>query len=434
MNDISQQVRALRIDRSRNTPAVTTRRATGWGRRVAIGLGVITAGVVVVAATWLVNEAQVQIAAPSVRIAVVKAASLAESVAEVTASGYVAAERAARVLPKQTGRVSVVFVKQGQVVRAGDKLLELESRESRAALAVTNAKALAAAARAEQARADIVAAQLATEASQLQATRERQLAAAGLSGQAAADDLDAVVRSLGAKTAAAHEAAKVADADAKAARAEVLAVEENIEESTLVAPIDGTIVNKPPEVGDVIGPSTAALGADVRAIEVASLDSLLIEVDVPEQRIALVKQGQSVEIVMDCCSAERLSGRVREVTPFLDRAKATVTVKVAFEQRPPLLLPNMAGRVYFLAQQEPPGRAAVSGGVVVPMSALVASGGKDYVYVLESDSRAKLHEVLVHHRGNGEAVLSPGLAPGAEIVDSPTKDLVDGQVVKRTEN
>lgn len=433
MNDISQQVRALRIDRSRSTPAIKTRRATGWGRPLAIGLGVTLAGVVVVAGASLLNGAHIQLAAPSVRVAVAKPASLAESAAEVTASGYVTAERAARVLPKQTGRVAVVFVKQGQAVKAGDKLLELESRESRAALGVTKARVFAAAARADQARADIVAAQLASEASQLQATRERQLASSGLSSQGAADDLEALVRSLGAKVVASREAAKVADATTKAARAEVLAAEQGVEESTLVAPIDGTILNRPPEVGDVIGPSTAALGADVGAVEVANLDSLLIEVDVPEQRIAQVKPGQPVEIVLDCCSAERLSGKVLEVTPLLDRAKATVSVKVAFEERPSLLLPNMAGRVYFVAKQDETG-AATSAGVVVPLSAIVANAGRNYVYVLEPDSRARLREVFLHHSGDGQAVLKGGVTPGAEIVDSPSKELRDGQVVKRTEN
>lgn len=433
MNDISQQIRALRIDRSRNAPAVRAKASARWGRRLAIGLGVVLAGASMVTVGTLLTKAQVQITAPSVRVTIAREASSTASVSEVTASGYVTAERAARVLPKQTGRVAVVLVKQGQVVRAGDKLLQLESAEARTALGVTRAKVFAATARARQARADIVAAQLASDASQLQATRERQLALSGLSSQGAADDLDALVRSLGAKITAAHEAAKVADAEAKAASAEVLVAEQRVDECTLIAPIDGTIVNRPPEVGDVIGPSTVALGADVRAIELASLDRLLIEVDVPEQRIAQIKSEQPVEIALDCCPAERLPGRVTELTPFLDRAKATVTVKVAFEQRPSLLLPNMAGRVYFLGKQDE-SKGAAAGGIVVPMTAIVKDGGRSYVYRLGQDSIARLQEVALHHTDGGEAVLKPGMAPGTEVVDSPSKDLRDGQVVKRTEN
>lgn len=432
MNDISEQVRALRIDRSRRPPNMQPEAGKTWGRRLVIVLGVALAAATVVMVGKLLTRAQEQITAPSVRIAIARLASATASAVEVTASGYIAAERAARVLPKQTGRVAVVFVKQGQVVSVGDKLVKLESTESQAELAVRRVRAFAAAARAEQARTDVVAAQLACDASQLQATRERQLALSGLSGQAAAEDLEAQVRSLNAKVLSARSAAKVADAETQTARAEVLAAEQSVEESVLVAPIDGTIVNRPPEVGDIIGPSTATLGADVRAIEIASLDSLLIEVDVPEQRIAQVTPEQAVEVLLDCCPTERFPGRVREVTPFLDRAKATVTVKVAFDQRPALLLPNMAGRVYFLAKREDSAVAQVSG-VVVPLSALVTDAGRKYVYVLE-DSQVRLREVSMHHTDGTEAVLRGGIASGAQVVDSPSKELRDGQTVTRAEN
>src|SRR5690606_10913834 len=127
-----------------------------------------------------------------------------------------------------------------------------------------------------------------------------------------------------------REQVNAANAEVKAAQALVAALRVNLDSYVVKAPISGTVVNKPPEVGEFVGPQPAGVAVDMGGVEIADFSSLMVETDVPEQRLSLVKIGGPAEIVLDAYPDRRYRGKAVEITPKVNRANATVTVKVAF--------------------------------------------------------------------------------------------------------
>jgi RND family efflux transporter MFP subunit len=229
--------------------------------------------------------------------------------------------------------------------------------------------------------------------------------------------------------AALSEAVKAADADANASGALISAMNVTLDSFTLTAPIGGTIVNKPPEVGEFVGPQPAGIAADMGGVEIADFDSMMVETDVPEQRLGQVKLGGPAEIVLDAYPNKRYRGKAVEVIPKVNRSKATVPVKVAFVDDREGVLPEMAARVSFLSEELDPEALKAPPKVIVPGSALATVGGNKVVYVLQ-DGQARMRSVRLGPAFGSGFELLEGPSPGTKLIKDPPPDLADGQRVK----
>jgi RND family efflux transporter MFP subunit len=239
----------------------------------------------------------------------------------VSCSGWVEDEEHARIAAAVMARVAVVHVREGDVVAAGAPLIELDGAEVGAMRAAALARAGAASARANVARSSKDEAELSTE-------RERRLVALGATPRATVDDGDARLRVLGASIGAAN-------ADAAAAQAEVAVLDARLALHRLVAPFAGTVVTRPPAVGDV-----ALVG--VPLFELAG--ALVVVADVPEARLASIALGAPAEVRLDAIP-EPLAATVVGFAPRVEKAKATATVKLRLARADVPLRVGMAARV-----------------------------------------------------------------------------------------
>jgi RND family efflux transporter MFP subunit len=160
---------------------------------------------------------------------------------------------------------------------------------------------------------------------------------------------------------------------------------------------------------------------------IVDMQSLEIEVDVNESYIARVTPGQPVEATLDAYPDWRIPSRVITTIPTADRQKATVRVRLAFEQLDPRILPDMGVKVAFLNDEE---RAAVQpkAALVVPRRALRKDGDRDVVFVVQGD-KAERRAVGVGPAPGDEAVITSGLSAGEKVVVEAPADLVDGAKV-----
>jgi RND family efflux transporter MFP subunit len=339
--------------------------------------------------------------------------SPAQAAIELTATGYVEPQVVTRVGAKLPGKVAVVHVREGQKVKAGDVLLELEHADREAAIDSARARSAAAQARVATARASLAE-------TQIQAKRQRQLAQSGVAPSANADDLEARAVSL-------EQAAKAAEAEVKAAEAEVAAQRVNLQYMKLVAPIDGTVTSKPPEVGELLGADIPGLGD--QSIQIADFSTLMVECDIPEGRLHMVKVGAPAEITLDAFPGKRYRGQSVEVSPRVNRSKATVGVKVKFVDDAEGVLPDMSARVSFLTEALDEKSLAQKPKTVVPASALADRGGAKVVFVVDGDSVRMRTVTLGEKTGNGYELID-GPAPGARVVADPPATLADGHKVK----
>lgn len=341
--------------------------------------------------------------------------SPAQASVELTSTGYVVAQVSSAVAAKVAGKVKVQAVKQGAKVKAGDLLLEIDTADQKAGIASADSQAAAARARVATAKANLLDIEQ-------QLRRAQSLSDAGIGPKSAAEDLKARRESLKAQVAAAE-----ADARAQAALAAQLRV--NLGSYTIVAPISGTVVNKPPQVGEFIGPQPAGIAIDMGGVTIADFGSLMVETDVPEQRLSQVKMGGPAEIVMDAFPTKRYRGKAVEVTPKVNRVKATVTVKVAFVDENDGVLPDMAARVSFLSGELDKEAMKTPPKTVVPGSAVVEVQGGKAVYRIEGGVVRLTTVTLGPAVGSGFEVVS-GVTSGTRVVNNPPQGLADGQRIK----
>jgi RND family efflux transporter MFP subunit len=406
-DELSSDLASLRIDRT------AARRPGGrWGTLL---VAVLLLGGGAAAYVLGMPYLQAKVFKTEVEFTEIALVSPAQASVELTSTGYVVAQSVSKVAAKVPGKVVKSNFREGGHVNAGDVLFELDPADLKANMATAASQTAAAQARAQTARAQL------TEA-RVQLTRAQALAKDGIGPKSAADDLEARVSSLEAMV-------KAADAEAKAANAVVGALGVTLQSYRLVAPISGTVVNKPPEVGEMVAPQPAGIAVDMGGVEIADFSTLEVETDVPEQRLSQVKIGGPCEIVLDAYPTKRFRGRAHEITPRVNRTKATVTVKVAFVDDREGVLPDMAARVSFLANELDKAELKTPPKLIVPGEAVATLGGAKVVYIVDEDRvHATPVELGAPFGGGFELLHGPGA--GTKLVKHPPKDLADGQRIK----
>jgi RND family efflux transporter MFP subunit len=419
-DELSKNLASLRIDRSSDRAKPASRGWISW----LIALGGVGAAYFVV---WPKLEATIFKAA--VEVTEISMVSPAQAQVELTASGYVQAEVESKIAPKVPGRVLKVHVVQGQKVELGQVVLELDPADDQANIAAAQSRVRAAQAQAQSAEARVLTAEAEYREVEQRASRERKLATQGVSASALAEDLEARAQAAAEALKAARAAAKATFADAAALAAQTRVLETGLKNLTLTAPISGVVVSRPPQLGEFVGPQPAGVQVDMGGVRIADFSTLVVETDIPEARLSQVRPGGPAEIVLDAFPTERRRGRVKEITPQVDRAKATVLVKVSFVDPTQNVLPDMAARVSFLAQELDEKALAIPPKKVVPKVALRESGGGQVVFVLDGD-RVKMTPVQLGPAfGNGYELVS-GPSAGTKLIANPSPALSDGQKVK----
>jgi HlyD family secretion protein len=362
-------------------------------------------------AAWMLGYPAVEARLFKVEVAVTEIATVspAQASVTVTSTGYVVPQVISKVGTKIPGRVAKVFVKEGSTVQAGDVLAELESTDQKSSILAASSRAQAASARVETARANLAEIEV-------QLKRDRALVERGAIGKAQLDDLEARARSLG-------QSVKAAEAEAQAAQADVKPLRASLDDHTVRSPIDGTVISKPIESGELVGPQMSNIA------EIADFRSLVVETDVPEGRLYLIKPGGPCEISLDAYPGKRYRGQTMELGHKVDRAKATVTVKVKFVDPTDGVLPDMSARTSFLSEALSAEAIREKPKTVVPARAVVEQEGSKFVFVV-GDGTVKRAPVKIGPAFGGGFELVEGPAPGTRVVSDPPPALSDGQRIK----
>lgn len=408
-DSLSTDLAALRIDRSQKP-----RRSSGGPLKAILWLVV---GAAVVGAGYVFGKPYVEgkLFKTEVQVTEIALVSPAQASIELTATGYIVAQSVSKVSSKVPGKVAKVHVKQSDKVSAGQVLFEIDPMDHKAAIATARSQTAAARARAVAAEANLVEIQQ-------QLSRAKALAAQGVGPQSTAEDLAARVGAL-------KEQVNASNAEARASGASAAALDVNLKNFTVTTPISGTVVNRPPELGEFVGPQPAGVAVDMGGVEVADFDSQMVETDVPEARLSLVKVGAPTEIVLDAYPERRYRGKVAEITPKVDRAKATVLIKVAFVDEKTGVLPDMSARVSFLTAELDAAAMKAKPKTIVPSEAIVSREGAKLVYVVD-DGKVRATPITLGPAFGSGFEVTRGPTPGTRVVKGPPENLADGQPIK----
>lgn len=352
-------------------------------------------------------------AAVEVESATVTTSYPSQSFTLLNATGYVVAQRKAAVASKATGRVEWLGVTEGTRVKENEIIARLENADVSATMAQAAANIEVAKANLHQGQAELVDAQAAYK-------RNGELLEKGFISPSAYDIATARFRKAQAAVAGYQAAVGVAEANHRAAQ---IAVEQTL----IRAPFDGVVLTKSANIGDVVTPFSSALDAKGAVVTMADMDTLEVEADVSESSLSKVKLGQPCEIQLDALPDLRLRGVVQRIVPTIDRAKATVLVKIKFIDRNAGVLPEMSAKIAFLEKEMPVEQRTAR--TAVQPDAIVQRNGRSVVFMMK-DGEAVEAPIETGERIGDLVEVLKGLKAGDKVVLRPGDKLDHGDKVK----
>lgn len=296
-------------------------------------MGWIVLGVVglIAAGAWFLSPRAI-----AVQITSVVTSTPSQQYVDLTASGYVVAQRRAAVASKATGRLVELNVREGSSVRKGEVIARLDASDVQASMAAAEASV-------RQAEAGVRQAEVELTNALAELKRSQGLQAQGFISPQAVDAVQT-------RAQAARASVQAAQAAVRAAQALVKVQQVNEDFTAIRAPFDGVVLVKNANVGDIITPFSNAAGSQGAVVTMADMSTLEVEADVSESSVGKTRVGQPVEIVLDALPDARFRGQVGGIVPTVDRAKATVMTKIRFEQLDARILPEMSAKVSFLSR------------------------------------------------------------------------------------
>lgn len=353
---------------------------------------------------------------PIVEVAAARPAGDVRADALLNASGYVTPRRRATVAAKVTGQIKEIYAEEGLRVKAGQVLAILDCAQPDAAL--TSAKT----------DRDATAAALADLEVQLKyAEREFEraegLRGAGVYSQEALDNARTTRDSLRSKIALTKE-------QTRAAAAKIDVAEQDVINCTVRSPYDGIVVSKDAQRGEIVSPISAGGGFTRTGIAtVVDMQSIEIEVDVNESYIARVRPGQKVIATLDAYPDWQIPSTVRTVIPTADRQKATVKVRISFDQLDPRILPDMGVKVAFLSDEPPATKGKTEARALIPKAAVHSEDGKPVVLLVREGKLERRAVSLGMEHGTDVEVMA-GVSAGDTLVVKGAESLHEGQAVE----
>jgi multidrug efflux pump subunit AcrA (membrane-fusion protein) len=360
-------------------------------------------------------------------------------------SGFVRPYRKVNMSPRIPGTITALPIDVGQQVKKGDLLAQLDDVSYQADLKQAQAGLQAAQSALDEANLGAQDEELAQAETALTAARSKltlvsaevernrklkdstsqseldQLVSAQNDAQANVDTLELKLKLL--KKGPRKERIKALEAQVKQAEALVAKAQYFLDNARIVAPMDGTVLDKSAEVGEILRPEGLNTGLCV----LADLSVMEVEVDVQERDLYRVQIGRPCKIIPDAYADKQYAGKIDRYQPQVNRARGVVRVTIRIDDPDSLLLPEMNVRAQIL---EPPSETPQPETLWISDSAVVRADGKTWVYVLQ-DEHAVRREVQLGEKDGKQIQVVSGAARDEVLVLAGDKRLVDGQTVRR---
>lgn len=188
-----------------------------------------------------------------------------------------------------------------------------------------------------------------------------------------------------------------------------------LERARIHAPIEGMVLDRPIDAGEVLAP-----GARVTTLQ--QVRRLKVAAAVPDTEIRWLRLGGEGVLEVDAWPGREFPVAISFLSQAADAASRTFLVELKLDNRDGSLRPGMVSRVRF-------DRRSVDDGIVIPLDALVTRIDGPAAYVVE-DCAAALRQIAIDATEGDRVLVSTGLSAGEHLVIEGQRDLVDGQKVE----
>ncbi|MCC5882455.1 MAG: efflux RND transporter periplasmic adaptor subunit [Halomonas sp.] len=199
--------------------------------------------------------------------------------------------------------------------------------------------------------------------------------------------------------------------------ADIQGLEARLTNYRLRAPFEGVVGFRNISVGSLVTPGTELVTLD-------KLDVMKLDFSVPELHLAILEPGLALSARSVAFPDEIFEGEVSSIGSRVDPVSRSVTIRAEIDNPELRLRPGMLMEVVL---QRSPRQA-----VVIPESALIPSGDRQYVLVIDEadENRVERREVRVGERRIGQAEVREGLEPDELVVSHGVQRAREGDRVK----
>lgn len=347
------------------------------------------------------QEGNASAAAPFVRVETVAADKTVRD--SIVQNMSIEAVDRVQMIPRVSGRLQRLHVRQGDRVKKGQLIATLEHEQQSALIDATEAQLASARADSERAKAEMMNAKTNLD-------RYQRLVKEGFSTQQQYDTIETTYTS----TRASYNAALAKE---RQIASELGRARSTRQDYIMHAPMDGTVLNDYALTpGAMISPSSPIA-------DIADLRRLKATLRIPELKIFTVKPGMPVFLRFDALPSEEFQGTVTRIDQYVDPATRTSAVEIELnnELTGNRLRPGMFGQASLVERE-------FKNAILVPEGALHNSDNGRYAFVEESGI-AKRRDVETGITQGNFVQITDGLSPGERVIVFGGANLNDGEKV-----
>jgi multidrug efflux system membrane fusion protein len=341
---------------------------------------------------------------------------------EVRVIGTVEAYSTVAVKSQVTGQLKEVHFKEGDEVKAGDRLFLVDPRPFEWELKRLEANLQRNVAQGKQGEANMARDSAQAKLAEVETNRFERLIKQGIVAREEYDrsraNLDALQAVVNADLAAIENSEQAVRAD----RAAIETARLQLDYSTIISPISGRTGSLMVHEGNIVRANETSL------VTINQISPLYVGFAVPEQVLPDIKKYMAAgNLRVAATPANDAQGVVHGDLTFVDNAvdtnTGTIRLKATFANKERRLWPGQFVNVVTTLTQE-------RGAVVVPSQAVQSGQSGTYVFVVKPDLSVESRTVVVGRTVGGEAVIARGVQSGERVVTDGHLRLVPGSIVE----
>jgi membrane fusion protein, multidrug efflux system len=308
--------------------------------------------------------------------------------------GVVSPFRTVTVKSRVDGQIIKIFFKQGQMVKEGDALVEIDQRPYTAAL--------------EQAVAKKAQDEANLKNDELNLQRYQKLAKQQFETEQNLDTQQALVDQM--------------TAQVKGDQAAIDNAQTNLDYTSIKAPISGRMGFR------LVDPGNIVHAADTTGIvTIAQLQPIAVQFTEPEEQLqSIAKANEAGEVPVEALTSDGTKtlsqGRLAIMDNSVSQATGTISLKARFDNKDNALWPGLSVNTRMLID-------TIKQVIVVPQDGVQHGPSGLFAYVIGSDGKVGVRPIKVSQSGDANAVVSDGLNVGDKIVVAGQSRLFDGAMV-----